>query len=256
MSAVSFGAVHSGQASADWLVRSNTVEPGKALETGIRVVVDEGWHTYWENPGEGGMKLSVTWDLPAGWTAGELRNPVPKRFMTGDLPGFGYVGTAVFPVTLTAPADFKGEVKLKGKVSWLTCNEERCVPGAAELEIIATAGAPVDGKDAPILDSAMKKVPKPADDRFSLTVSVKDKALVLTVSPTKGDPLDPENCEVFPVTQEVVDPAARFEFKSIGGRWVAEVSKSEYAEASVKQLTLVFAPKSGGAPVSLSWKAP
>lgn len=87
---VSIAAVRSGKAEVDWLSVSATVAPGKPVQTALRLVVDPGWHTYWENPGEGGMGISVKWDLPAGWTAGALEHPVPQRFMTGELAGFGY----------------------------------------------------------------------------------------------------------------------------------------------------------------------
>ena len=39
----------------------------------------------------------------------------------------------VFPVTVTPPPDFEGSVKLRGKISWLTCNDEGCIPGDAEV---------------------------------------------------------------------------------------------------------------------------
>ncbi|RYD31571.1 MAG: hypothetical protein EOP85_22605, partial [Verrucomicrobiaceae bacterium] len=157
---VSLAAVRSGKAEADWISTSVTYEPGKPVQTAFRLVLDEGWHTYWKNPGEGGMELSVKWELPEGWTAGELEQPVPKRFMTGDLPGFGYEGTVVFPVTFTAPAGFTGEARLKGKISWLTCNDDSCIPGSAELELPLAAGAAEPTKEAALIAGALEKIPQ------------------------------------------------------------------------------------------------
>ena len=57
--AVSVAAVRSGKAEADWISESATYESGKPVRTALRLVLDPGWHTYWENPGEGGMKISA-----------------------------------------------------------------------------------------------------------------------------------------------------------------------------------------------------
>lgn len=254
--AVSLAAVHSGQASADWLSSSSTYQAGRPLQTGVRVTVDPDWHTYWENPGEGGMKISVKWELPAAWTAGELQQPVPKRFMTGDLPGFGYEGTVIFPVVLTPPADFKGEAVLKGKVSWLTCNDQKCVPGDAALELRLTAGAPVATPDSDSLAKALLKIPVPATDGTTLHVATTGETLALTLTLPAGKDLNLADYDVFPATPQAIDAAAKFDFRKDGDHWSAEVRKSEYATGAIPEITLVFAGKSGQAPFSLTWKAP
>lgn len=253
--ASSFAAVRSGQASADWLAKSATCQAGVPLQTAVRLVLDPAWHTYWENPGEGGMKLSVKWELPTGWTAGELQHPVPKRFMTGELAGFGYEGTVLFPVTLTPPADFTGEAKLKGKVSWLTCNDEKCVPGTAALELTLTAGAPSASGEAELLEKAMLKVPVPGTGDTTLTVDEKPETLALTLTIKPGKDLDMKGLEVFPATPQTIDPAAKIEFKKVGDHWSAEVPKSEYASQPVTELTLVLAGNAAYRPISLTWKA-
>lgn len=246
---VSLAAVRSGKAEADWISTSGTAEAGKPVQTAVRLVLDAGWHTYWKNPGEGGMEISVKWELPEGWTAGELEQPVPKRFMTGDLPGFGYEGTVVFPVTFTAPAGFSGEAKLKGKVSWLTCNDDSCVPGNAELELTLAAGAPAPTNEAGLIAGALEKIPQ-AEKGAVLKVEEKEKTLVLAVS---GVDLA-ERSEVFPATPQVVDAGAEFKFVKDGDSWKAEVAKSEYVAAPVKELVLVAAGKGGTNPVAVGWK--
>lgn len=246
---VSLAAVRSGKVEADWISTSATAEAGKPVQTAVRLVLDEGWHTYWKNPGEGGMEISVKWELPEGWTAGELEQPVPKRFMTGDLPGFGYEGTVVFPVTFTAPAGFSGEVKLKGKISWLTCNDDSCIPGNAELELPLKAGAPAPAQAAGLIAGALEKIPQ-AEKGAVLKVEEKEKTLVLSVS---GVDLA-ERSEVFPATPQVVDAGAEFKFVKDGHGWKAEVAKSEYVSSPVKELVLVVAGKGGTAPVAVGWK--
>ncbi len=249
--AAASAAVRSGKAEADWITTTATCEAGKPLQTALRLVLDEKWHTYWINPGEGGMEISVKWQLPADWTAGELKQPVPKRFMTGDLPGFGYEGTVVFPVIFTPPAGFSGKAKLKAKISWLTCNDDRCVPGNAELELTLTAGTPTPTAEAGLIAAALEKIPQAK--RYGATLNVKEtpKSLILSITGVEF----PENSEIFPATPQIVDAAAEFIFSKTGDCWTAEVPKSPYTSSPVKELTLILAGKGGVDPVSLTWKA-
>ena len=251
---VSLGAVRSGKAEADWIAATNFYAGGKPLQTAVRLVVDAGWHTYWQNPGEGGMKISAVWEMPAGWTAGEVEHPVPLRFVTGELPGFGYEGTVVFPVKFTPPAGFAGEVILKGKVSWLTCNDQSCVPGNAALELSLTAGEAVATDEAKFIADALLHIPR-QNSEIILTVTESAKTLTLTLSHATTKPFDPADYEFFPATPQVVDAAAKFEFTHTANKWTAEVSKSEYATTTIQQLTLVLAGKAKQPPLVLTWTA-
>jgi DsbC/DsbD-like thiol-disulfide interchange protein len=250
----SHAAVRSGKAEVDWISASATYEAGKPFQTAVRLVVDKGWHTYWKNPGEGGMEISVKWQLPAGWTAGELEQPVPKRFMTGDLPGFGYEGTVIFPVKFTPPAGFTGQATLKGTISWLTCNDEHCVPGDLELAISTNAGSTGSTPETNTITEALSKIPRPLPEA-KLTVIDKPETLLLSLKNSGDNPFDINDFEVFPETRQVVDTAATYSFVKEGDHWQAEVKKSEYLTPPLKGLTLVLVSKSGRPPLAVSWKS-
>jgi len=51
---------------------------------GVELKLDEGWHTYWKNPGDAGSPTKIEWQLPTGISAGEIQWPLPhwilKRF--------------------------------------------------------------------------------------------------------------------------------------------------------------------------------
>ena len=250
----SHAAVRSGKAEADWISVSSTYEAGKPFQTAVRLVVDEGWHTYWKNPGEGGMEISVKWELPAGWTAGELEQPVPKRFMTGDLPGFGYEGTVVFPVKFTPPAGFTGAATLKGKISWLTCNDAKCVPGDAELVISTQAGAATPSPEITTISEALSKIPRPLPE-VTLEVNEKSETLLLSLKNSSDKTFNPSEFEIFPETSQAVDAAASYTFVKEGDHWQAEVKRSEYLTPPLAGLTLVLAGKNGKSPFTISWKS-
>ncbi len=240
--------VKSGHATAEWITGATAVEGGKPIHTGIRMVIEDGWHSYWTNPGESGMKLKVVWELPEGWTAGEVEYPAPKKFLTGELPGYGYEGEVIFPVTLTPPAGASGTVQLGAKVSWLTCNDASCIPGKAELKLSPAAGT---AENADALGKARASVPKSLDG-LKLEVVESADAIVLTLETPEG--FDAAGWEVFPATEMALDHYKAFEFRRDGGKWTAKAGKNAYADGPLKELRLVLAKK-GEAPLEAVWKA-
>lgn len=249
---LSFAGVRSGKATADWATTSVTYEAERPVQTALRLVIDEGFHTYWSNPGEGGMKISVAWELPAGWTAGALEHPVPERFATGGLANFGYKGTAVFPVKLRPPADAAGAVKLRAQVSWLSCDDDSCIPGEATLELALEPGPPTATAEAREIEVALARVPRPASDGLTLNVTEQPDTLRLTITATAAE-WDAAAHEIFPATPEIIDPAAEFVFVREGASWTTEVAKSEYLATPVAELVLVLAHRDGTPPVALTW---
>ena len=59
----------------------SAIEPGASFKVAVRAEIDEGWHIYWNNPGESGLPTLVTWTLPEGFEAGPLNYPVPHRYV-------------------------------------------------------------------------------------------------------------------------------------------------------------------------------
>jgi thiol:disulfide interchange protein DsbD len=228
----------SGHAEAALVCATDSYQPGKPVPLGIVLKIDAGWHSYWINPGVGGMPLSVEWTLPDGWTAGELGQPVPKRFMTGDLPGFGYEGEAVYRVDLTPPADARGDAEVKVEVSWLTCSDDACVPGKVELALKLPAGDAAAGSGAKVVEEAGRKVPRPLA-AADATVGEKDGRVVVTF--TAPPELDFTGSQAFPATPEVMDAAAPVTLEKGEQGWTASAPKNEYASGPVTVCDLVFA---------------
>jgi len=230
-------------ATATWLCSDENTHPDGTIRTIIKMNVDEGWHTYWKNPGEGGLPLSIEATLPKGWSIGEILYPVPKRFKSGELPGFGYEGEVVFPISLTPPAEYGGELPpLKATLSWLTCNDETCVPGKANLTLPSKT-------DPEKISKAYDNLPKLVPGA-NLTVEEDGASLKLTLKLPEEWNVDISEFEVFPVTQNVIDSAADFHFRNeadILKSWTATVPKSEYFDKLPEKLTLLLADRDGTA---------
>jgi len=243
--------VKSGHAEAELVAASAGYTAGKPVELAIRLRMDEGWHSYWVNPGEGGMPLSVEWQLPEGWVAGPVLHPVPIRFMTGELPGFGYEGEVLLPVFLTPAADAAGAVTIGAQLDWLTCDDEACVPGSAEVSIELRQGVEGPGKDAAAIRDALAAVPQPLEGA-KLELAEVDGGLSFRVE-LPGE-ASAEGAELFPATPGVVDHSKPIRLSRDGKGWVGTVPLNEYASDAPEQFEAVLAGGELEKPLLLKWR--
>jgi DsbC/DsbD-like thiol-disulfide interchange protein len=116
------------------LINDQMPLPGQTAWMGIVLNPDPGWHTYWINPGDSGLPTKLDWTVPAGFKAGEIAWPAPKRFKIDGLYNFGYDDVTLLPVPIEVPSDTQpgSSAHLAVMAKWLVCREE-CIPGSAEL---------------------------------------------------------------------------------------------------------------------------
>jgi thiol:disulfide interchange protein DsbD len=121
------------------VAEDKAIAPGGTIAVALEQKIAPGWHTYWKNPGDAGAPTEIQWTLPAGWKAGSIQWPRPKRLPVGPLMDYGYEGTPWLLTTLTAPADAKGPVTISAHVSWLVC-QQICIPEDATLTLTLPVG--------------------------------------------------------------------------------------------------------------------
>ena len=97
--------------------------------------IEDGWHTYWHNPGDSGTAPIINWTLPQGASEGRLLWPTPHRIDYGALVNYGYEKRAVMLQEITLPAPLpEGPFALKAIVDILVC-EEICIPEYHEVSV-------------------------------------------------------------------------------------------------------------------------
>lgn len=123
-----------------------TIQPGRSFWVAVGFQVAEGWHIYWKNPGDGGQPPEIHWQLPSGFSVGELQWPYPQKFVEGDTLYFGYTGTIYLLAEVKAPSSLEGGgiESLKASVNWLACRDS-CVPGMTDvaMELPVKVAAPL-----------------------------------------------------------------------------------------------------------------
>lgn len=121
-----------------------SIKPGGSISVGILLEVEEGWHTYWLNPGDSGLPIAITWKLPSGFIAGDIQWPYPAKFGTDSIVNYGYEQEVLLITDLQASPSIKlgDTISIEADVEWLVCKDE-CLPGSAEL----TLRVPVKDKE-------------------------------------------------------------------------------------------------------------
>jgi DsbC/DsbD-like thiol-disulfide interchange protein len=201
------GAAAQGQAAhhvkASLLAETDAVSPGRPLQLGIRLEMEKEWHTYWENPGDSGLATRVKWELPTGFSAGEVRWPYPVRFATGPVVSYGYEGDVLLPVAIEVPPKLAtSEVRISARVSWLECREA-CLPGKAELVLTLPVQPSARAADAAALFAQARTRLPVQDPSWRVSAEGMPRSILLAVRPPHGTSV--RDAYFYPVTPRLVD---------------------------------------------------
>jgi thiol:disulfide interchange protein DsbD len=163
--AVESDAVESPRARVTLVAEQAAVAPGQPFRLALRQVLAKGWHSYWTNPGDAGEAPVLGLSLPDGGQAGPMDFPAPLRIPYGPLVNFGYLGEAVFPLTVTPPADLQpGRLyTIEGTARWLVCADV-CIPeeGNFRLDLPIEAAPRPDPAMADLFRHAEAALPRPS----------------------------------------------------------------------------------------------
>jgi thiol:disulfide interchange protein len=168
--------VRTGGAEVQLLPGATGVAPGGTLELAIRFKLQDGWHIYWRNRGDGGQGPEFIWRLPDGWKVDRLQYPPPQRHVEkASADTFILEGEPVILATLTAPASAKpgttADIGLQAK--WLECKNV-CVPGekrlSAAIPVVESPGLPAPANQE-VFRSAKAALPQPAGKAKYIKIS-------------------------------------------------------------------------------------
>ncbi|MGQ0532731.1 MAG: protein-disulfide reductase DsbD family protein [Caulobacteraceae bacterium] len=183
------------------------VAPGERFTIALRETINEGWHTYWRNPGDSGEPTSLTWTLPPGWTAGDIQWPAPEGIPFAMLVNYGYEGEVLFPVELSVPRNARvgSTVTLSAAAYWLVCSDI-CIP--EEATVTLTLPVEAHGRDdpqwAPRIAEAAANIPRRAEG-VNASISAGSPAR-LSVSLPNAQGI--RNPRFFPFDRDVMEAAA------------------------------------------------
>ena len=161
----------------------------ESFYVGLRLEMQEGWHTYWENPGDSGSPFDAKWTVNKGVIVENVQWPTPVTIPYPPLMTFGYEGDVVFPFKVFRSLDSELE-SISLELNFLIC-ADICIPESASLTLDLSSATP-----SPLVNEAVKNLPTD----FIRTTSQSDQEN-LRVSFSFSEPI--ESAYLFPKQEDL-----------------------------------------------------
>jgi DsbC/DsbD-like thiol-disulfide interchange protein len=205
--------------------------------------MEEGWHTYWKNPGDSGLPTTIKWNLPEGFSAGEIQWPCPQKFETSGIVSFGYGNEVFLLMDMQVPAEAKpGTVaRFSASVDWLACKEE-CVTEHADLIIeipVESRDSKVDLKWTEYFNIFRNSLPKSAED-WNINASASGEIIIIRALSEVS--LNKASIDIFFFSEEsgVVDHSEPQKVKKLRNGYLIEIKRSRFSQTLPSRLKGVF----------------
>ena len=216
---------------------SDRPAPGGRTTIAFAMTPQQGWHGYWENPGDAGLGMTVDWTLPKGVSVGALRYPVPETLLIAGLMNHVYEGPYAVLAELRVAADIAPGTRLpvRAKAQWLACTDKVCVPetGDLSLDLIAGEGA-VQPAARSRFDAWRTHLPRPLGSQAHY--AIEDGRLRLSIPYPAG--AIAQDVHLFPLGEGLVRYAAPQTVTRNDNRMVIETAAAEDAPVGQVQAVL------------------
>ena len=183
--------VRTAHVEAELVAEQTALVPGRPNTVALRLVMERGWHTYWQNAGDSGLPTTLKWKLPDGLNAGPIQWPAPRALPVGPLVNYGYEGEVLLLSDVSTVPDFLSgkTVTLSARADWLVC-KEICIPEGADLSltlpVIADAAkVQRDPRWSDAIASARASLPQ-AVAEWKVTAKGRGSAVELSLAPVSG----------------------------------------------------------------------
>ena len=123
--------INTGHAEVS-LVKNTQISSNGIVHIGIKMDMQEGWHTYWLNPGDSGGAIDIEWILSDESNVSDVIYPTPHRIPYPPLMTFGYEDQVIFPVDLIVK-DLNKDIDITANINFLICADV-CIPESAVIK--------------------------------------------------------------------------------------------------------------------------
>ncbi len=231
--------------SAQLISEHSFIQAGEAFTVGINISLDEGWHTYWRNPGDAGQPVSITWELPDGFSAGEILWPFPHIVEESTVVSYGYENEVLLLAEVTPGSRLSdGEsVTLEGDLRWLVCNNI-CLPATAEVSLrlrVEEESPSINDEWAALFSETRGRLPVEPTN-WEIGASLNSAGYSLEVKPPSSIMPTLENFHFFVIDRDILVHGAQQVSLETDGSITLTLTRSPYAEQTAERLegVLVF----------------
>ena len=143
--------VDTGHAKAS-LITNLQSSNQESFYVGVRLQMQDGWHTYWENPGDSGSPFEANWSTDEGVIVENVQWPTPITIPYPPLMTYGYEGDIVFPFQVFRSQETELKT-ISVDFNFLIC-ADICIPESASLSLDLSSASP-----SKILDNQINNLP-------------------------------------------------------------------------------------------------
>jgi thiol:disulfide interchange protein/DsbC/DsbD-like thiol-disulfide interchange protein len=255
--------VRTAHVEAELVAEQSALMPGRPNTVALRLVMERGWHTYWQNAGDSGLPTTLTWKLPEGLKAGPIQWPAPRALPVGPLVNYGYQGEVLLLSDITTVPDFLSgkTVTLSARADWLVC-KEICIPEGADLSlslpVIADASqVQRDPRWNDAIAKARASLPRPADD-WKVTATARGSTVELQWVPAAGrdSAASLAGSHFFPYAEGQIEAAGPQSLTREGSQWHMSLPVASQRVGEFKRLAGVVVSGDASVPRALAIDIP
>jgi len=143
--------VETGHAKASLITNLQSSDQ-ESFYVGVRLQMLDGWHTYWENPGDSGSPFEANWSTDEGVIVENVQWPTPITIPYPPLMTYGYEGDIIFPFQVFRSQETELKT-ISVDFNFLIC-ADICIPESASLSLDLSSASPSE-----ILDTQINNLP-------------------------------------------------------------------------------------------------
>ncbi len=161
-----------------------------ALQGGLEIAMEEGWHTYWRVPGDAGIPPQLDFSSSSNLANVTVSYPFPERYHDGSALSLVYWGHVTLPLTVE-PIDPDLPVTLAVNARFGVC-DVICIPAKATMSVTLAPHSGDDPRARVAIEQAQRKLPgSPQAGRFDVeSATLKDGNLEIAVRIPDADFID------------------------------------------------------------------
>lgn len=225
------------------LLADQSSAASRQIWLGVHFILEKDWHIYWVNPGDSGLPPVLKWQLPSGFTAGNIQWPRPEKLKRSTLADYGYQDDVVLLVPLHVSPDGKPDTnaEIGLEVKWLICHDV-CIADHAQLHLPLPLNSQ-NNSQSTLFAEARKRLPKPWPRWWRASaISHKDN-FVLSIQTGKSI----EAAQFYPLTPQEIENSADQPITSNAHGAEITLKKSDQLLKPIQRLKGLLVLGEGGA---------
>lgn len=175
----------------------SSASPGKTFTVAIKLKHQDGWHSYYKNPGGPGLALEFDWQLPEGYQVEKFYWPTPHLYANAGTQFYVYEGEYALLADISVPDTAKAgdEAKITVTPAWQLCDDKGCDPPMSEeisTSVKIADQLVADSKQSKFFKKARSELPA-QEIPWKLEIFEQGPNYLLQLTPTEDNPVELKN---------------------------------------------------------------